>query len=140
MSQRPRARDLGITIGRLEPGKFNAITDVPGVRVGHVTLIEGEGKLIPGKGPIRTGVTAIIISIALELQLASSIANSRTNRSVEILALERSNDSRIRLNGYKAQLLVFSSLSRAFCSTGSRITIQIGSNTPTGSVEFMFLL
>ncbi len=60
MTTRPRARDLGINIGRLEPGKFNAITDVPGVRVGHTTLIEGEGKLIPGQGPIRTGVTAII--------------------------------------------------------------------------------
>lgn len=39
---------------------MNAITDVPGVAVGHVTLIEGEGKLLPGKGPIRTGVTAIL--------------------------------------------------------------------------------
>jgi L-aminopeptidase/D-esterase-like protein len=39
---------------------LNAITDVPGIAVGHVTLIEGEGKLIPGKGPIRTGVTAIL--------------------------------------------------------------------------------
>jgi L-aminopeptidase/D-esterase-like protein len=39
---------------------LNAITDVPGVAVGHVTLIEGEGKLVPGKGPIRTGVTAIL--------------------------------------------------------------------------------
>ena len=60
MGKRPRARDLGIKIGWLEPGPFNAITDVPGVRVGHTTLIEGAGKLIPGKGPIRTGVTAII--------------------------------------------------------------------------------
>ena len=57
---RPRARDLGIKIGILEPGKFNAITDVAGIRVGHTTLIEGNGKLVPGKGPIRTGVTAII--------------------------------------------------------------------------------
>jgi D-aminopeptidase len=39
---------------------YNAITDVAGVRVGHVTLIEGSGKLVPGKGPIRTGVTAIL--------------------------------------------------------------------------------
>ncbi len=57
---RPRARELGISIGRLEPGPFNAITDVMGVRVGHTTLIEGAGKLVPGKGPIRTGVTAIV--------------------------------------------------------------------------------
>jgi L-aminopeptidase/D-esterase-like protein len=56
---RPRGRDLGIPF----PGKTgpnNSITDIPGIAVGHVTLIEGEGKLIPGKGPIRTGVTAIL--------------------------------------------------------------------------------
>src|SRR5512145_392502 len=56
---RPRGRDLGIPF----PGKTgpnNGITDVPGIAVGHVTLIEGEGKLVPGKGPIRTGVTAIL--------------------------------------------------------------------------------
>ncbi|HEY0762855.1 MAG TPA: P1 family peptidase [Pyrinomonadaceae bacterium] len=56
---RPRGRDLGIPFpGRTGPN--NAITDVSGIAVGHVTLIEGEGKLIPGKGPIRTGVTAIL--------------------------------------------------------------------------------
>ncbi len=60
MSNRPRARDLGIRIGHLSPGAFNAITDVSGVRVGHTTIVEGAGKLVPGKGPIRTGVTAII--------------------------------------------------------------------------------
>lgn len=60
MSTRPRARDLGIRIGRLDPGPFNAITDVPGVRVGHTTIIQGSGKLVPGEGPIRTGVTAIL--------------------------------------------------------------------------------
>jgi D-aminopeptidase len=57
---RKRARDLGIRIGRYEPGPHNAITDVPGVKVGHTTLIAGGGKLMPGKGPVRTGVTAII--------------------------------------------------------------------------------
>ncbi len=57
---RPRVRDLGIKIGRLEPGKWNAITDVPGVKVGHTTLIQGAGRLVPGKGPVRTGVTAIL--------------------------------------------------------------------------------
>lgn len=55
-----RARDLGIHIGRFEPGPYNAITDVQGVLVGHSTLIEGEGRLKPGKGPVRTGVTAIL--------------------------------------------------------------------------------
>lgn len=57
---RQRARDLGIIIGRYQPGPHNAITDVAGVRVGHVTLIRGSGKLVPGKGPVRTGVTVII--------------------------------------------------------------------------------
>jgi D-aminopeptidase len=60
MSNRPRYRDLGLTIGELPTGPYNAITDVAGVRVGHSTLIEGEGLLIPGVGPVRTGVTAIL--------------------------------------------------------------------------------
>ncbi|SHF88645.1 DmpA family aminopeptidase [Streptoalloteichus hindustanus] len=55
-----RAREIGINIGRGKPGKHNAITDVPGVKVGHVTLIEGKGKLVVGKGPVRTGVTMIL--------------------------------------------------------------------------------
>ena len=57
---RPHARDLGITIGRYPPGIKNAITDVPGVKVGHVTLHKGEGALQAGQGPVRTGVTVII--------------------------------------------------------------------------------
>jgi D-aminopeptidase len=56
---RPRARDLGIPFDGT-PGPLNAITDVAGVTVGHTTLISGEGKLQVGKGPIRTGVTAIL--------------------------------------------------------------------------------
>ena len=56
--QKPRARDLGIPFNGT-PGPYNAITDVAGVTVGQVTLIEGEGKLVPGKGPVRTGVTTI---------------------------------------------------------------------------------
>ena len=54
-----RARDLGIPFEGT-PGKFNAITDVAGVEVGYSTIIRGEGKLEPGQGPVRTGVTAII--------------------------------------------------------------------------------
>jgi D-aminopeptidase len=54
-----RARDLGIPFEGT-PGKFNAITDVPGVEVGYATLISGEGNLKIGKGPVRTGVTAIL--------------------------------------------------------------------------------
>ena len=60
MKNRPRARELGLTIGALPTGPFNALTDVAMVRVGHVTLIEGEGPLVPGVGPVRTGVTAIL--------------------------------------------------------------------------------
>ncbi len=54
-----RARKLGISVGNMEPGVLNAITDVPGVLVGHSTIIRGSGPLVPGKGPVRTGVTAI---------------------------------------------------------------------------------
>lgn len=57
---RLRARALGLNLGHLAPGPLNAITDVPGVKVGHVTLMHGEGTLIPGKGPVRTGVTVIV--------------------------------------------------------------------------------
>lgn len=54
-----RARDLGILFNGTA-GKLNAITDVAGVKVGYSTLITGEGKLVVGKGPVRTGVTAIL--------------------------------------------------------------------------------
>jgi len=54
-----RARDLGVPFEGT-PGKLNSITDVPGVEVGYTTLISGDGKLEVGKGPVRTGVTAII--------------------------------------------------------------------------------
>ena len=54
-----RARNLGIPFDGT-PGKFNAITDVPGVEVGYTTLISGEGKLERGQGPVRTGVTVIL--------------------------------------------------------------------------------
>jgi len=55
-----RAREIGIKIGLMNPGRYNAITDVDGVGVGHSTIIEGEGPLIVGEGPKRTGVTAIV--------------------------------------------------------------------------------
>ena len=56
---KPRARDLGIPFDGT-PAALNAITDVAGVEVGQITLISGEGKLVPGKGPVRTGVTAVL--------------------------------------------------------------------------------
>ncbi len=55
-----RARELGLKFGAYPTGRFNSITDVPGVTVGQVGLIHGQGKLIPGKGPVRTGVTAVL--------------------------------------------------------------------------------
>ena len=55
----PRARDLGVPFDGT-PGKLNAITDVPGIEVGHTTLISGDGDLVVGEGPVRTGVTAIL--------------------------------------------------------------------------------
>src|SRR3954468_17536272 len=57
---RARLRDLGFSVGRFPVGAYNAITDVAGVRVGHSTLIWGEGPLEVGKGPVRTGVTAVL--------------------------------------------------------------------------------
>lgn len=57
---RARCRELGLRLGTLEPGPRNTIADVGEVRVGHVTLISGEGKLMPGRGPVRTGVTVVV--------------------------------------------------------------------------------
>ncbi len=59
VGQKPRARDIGIPFDG-KPGRFNAITDVAGVEVGYSTIITGSGKNILGKGPVRTGVTAIL--------------------------------------------------------------------------------
>lgn len=58
--RRYRARQLGLTPGDLPTGPRNAITDVAGVRVGHTTLIDGDGPLVAGRGPVRTGVTVIV--------------------------------------------------------------------------------
>ena len=60
VEKRHRLRELGIAIGGLQTGPLNAITDVAGVKVGHVTLIAGDGPLVVGEGPVRTGVTAIL--------------------------------------------------------------------------------
>ena len=57
-STKPRARDLALPIGGTA-GPLDAITDVTGVEVGHTTLISGSGKLVVGKGPVRTGVTVV---------------------------------------------------------------------------------
>ncbi len=54
-----RARDIGVPFDGMT-GKFNAITDVDGVHVGHSTIVSGEGRLVVGRGPVRTGVTAVV--------------------------------------------------------------------------------
>src|SRR5918996_2389441 len=59
LQAKPRARDVGIPFDGT-PGPRNAITDVAGVEVGQTTLIAGEGALVPGKGPVRTGVTVVL--------------------------------------------------------------------------------
>jgi D-aminopeptidase len=64
---RPRARDLGVPFDGT-PGPLNAITDVDGVLVGHTTLNTGSGKLRVGKGPVRTGVTAVLPRGAASMQ------------------------------------------------------------------------
>jgi D-aminopeptidase len=84
---RPRLRDLGVAIGRFPPGTLNAITDVEGVRVGHVTRIEGSGPLVPGEGPVRTGVTAVLPAagdVFLERVFAGSYA---LNGAGEVMGL-----------------------------------------------------
>jgi D-aminopeptidase len=55
-----RGRDLGIAIGSGTPGRHNAITDVAGVKVGHTTIIRGDGRLVVGEGPVRSGVTVVV--------------------------------------------------------------------------------
>ena len=84
---RPRARDLGIEIGDGEPGPLNAITDVPGVTVGHVTLVEGEGPLRVGTGPVRTGVTVVVPCGDVGRQLVFAGCH-RLNGNGELTGLE----------------------------------------------------
>jgi D-aminopeptidase len=57
---RATARQAGLVTGILPPGPQNDICDVPGVLVGHATVVAGAGPLVPGSGPVRTGVTAIL--------------------------------------------------------------------------------
>src|SRR5437016_14219970 len=57
--RKERARDVGIPLDGA-PGPLDAITDVAGVEVGQTTLIAGSGKLVVGRGPVRTGVTAVL--------------------------------------------------------------------------------
>ncbi len=62
LGPRVRARELGLPLGKYKPGRYNAITDVGNVRVGHATIIRGAGPLRRGEGPVRTGVTCVLPS------------------------------------------------------------------------------
>jgi D-aminopeptidase len=83
-----RARDLGVIIGRGTPGPRNAITDVAGVTVGHVTLIEGDGPLVVGTGPIRTGVTVVCPRGAADWREPVFAGCHRLNGNGELTGLE----------------------------------------------------
>src|SRR5687767_9996898 len=85
---KPRARDLGIRIGTLEPGTHNAITDVSGVGVGHSTLISGEGPLRTGTGPVRTGVTVIQPTHGIVAKSPVFCGAHRLNGNGEMTGLE----------------------------------------------------
>jgi D-aminopeptidase len=84
----PRLRDLGITIGLLPTGPRNAITDVAGVRVGHVTLVEGHGPLVVGRGPVRTGVTVVVPHPGDPFREAVFAGAHRLNGNGELTGLE----------------------------------------------------
>jgi D-aminopeptidase len=83
-----RASDLGIVVGSLPRGPLNAITDVAGVRVGHTTLIRGEGPLVVGKGPVRTGVTVVIPHDGNPWDQGVFAGSHRLNGNGELTGLE----------------------------------------------------
>ena len=83
-----RARDLGIKIGDLAPGPLNAITDVDGVRVGHSTIVRGEGSLVVGEGPVRTGVTVVCPREGLARDEPVFAGSHRFNGNGEMTGLE----------------------------------------------------
>jgi len=87
---RKRMREYGISLGHLPTGPLNAITDVKGIKVGHSTVILGGGKLIPGKGPARTGVTAILPhegNIFKEKLLASCFIGNGFGKSAGLMQI-----------------------------------------------------
>ena len=83
-----RARDLGVRIGLGTPGPHNAITDIAGVTVGHTTLIRGDGPLVVGEGPVRTGVTVICPRGAGSLREPVFAGCHRLNGNGELTGLE----------------------------------------------------
>jgi D-aminopeptidase len=83
-----RARDLGISFGLGSPGPLDAITDVAGVTVGHTTLIRGDGPLVVGEGPVRTGVTVVCPRGAGALREPVFAGCHRLNGNGEMTGLE----------------------------------------------------
>ena len=83
-----RARDLGIIIGALPSGPNDAITDVEGVRVGHTTIVRGEGPLVVGEGPVRTGVTVVCPREGLARDEPAFAGSHRFNGNGEMTGLE----------------------------------------------------
>jgi D-aminopeptidase len=83
-----RARELGIRVGDLSPGPHDAITDVDGVRVGHSTVVRGEGPLVVGEGPVRTGVTVVCPREGLLRDEPVFAGSHRFNGNGEMTGLE----------------------------------------------------
>ena len=83
-----RARDLGIRIGQGTPGPLNAITDVAGLTVGQTTLIHGDGPLVVGSGPVRTGVTVVCPRGAADRRGPVFAGCHRLNGNGELTGLE----------------------------------------------------
>ena len=88
MSRPERAKDLGITIGRFAHGPRNAISDVAGVRVAAETIISGDGALLRGSGPVRTGVTAILPQAVEKSAHPLFAGTHRLNGNGEMTGLE----------------------------------------------------
>ncbi len=86
--EKRRARDVGITIGEMAPGPNGAITDVEGVRVGHSTVVRGEGPLVVGEGPVRTGVTVVCPREGLTRDEPVFAGSHRFNGKGEMTGLE----------------------------------------------------
>ncbi len=81
-AEKPRARDLGLPFDGT-PGRWNAITDVPGVAVGFTTLISGEPPLKEGGGPIRTGVTGYCRGARAPIEIRCSPAGFASTATVK---------------------------------------------------------
>jgi D-aminopeptidase len=124
-----RAKDLGVEIGRGRPGPWNAITDVAGVRVGHVTLIEGDGPLHTGQGPVRTGVTVVLPrdGIGQDPLLAGC---HRLNGNGELTGLEW-----IRESGMLTTPVAITNTHSVGVVRDAVISYEVGSREPADALE-----